>query len=400
MMRLKMISEFFYPYQTSTQKILTELAEDLVENGLEVSVLTTKNAYREKKQNLKKHEVYKGIKIKRVAASSLNRDSFIGRIVNYWTFTVGVLFNLLFNNDYDKLLFVSNPPLVPFIGYLVKKIKGKSYIYLVHDVYPDVAIKLGVIKPTSIIAKMMNFMNLKIYQNAEKIVVLGLDMQRVIEKKGISSEKIVIITNWADSTKNHPKEVSQEFYEKHNLKNKFNVMYTGNISKVHAIDSVLEIARELKEHTDIQFMIIGDGNRKTYIEDVKKREQLHNIQLGNYMYGDEYNNLLNCSNLFITTLQDGLEGLGVPSKTYTYMSVYKPLLGIMSETSEIGTMINKYNLGAQYASGLEKNMAEFILNIKNEPQNYQEYCNNVAKTFNTYYERKKVTKKFYEEIVG
>lgn len=399
-MRLKMISEFFYPYQTSTQKILTELAEDLVINGLDVSVLTTKNAYREEKQDLNKHEIYNGIKIKRIMASSLSRDSFIGRIVNYLTFTVGILFNLLFNNDYDKMLFVSNPPLVPFIGYLVKKLKGKPYIYLVHDVYPDVAIQLGFIKQTSVIARVMNYMNIKIYQNAEKIVVLGLDMQRVIEKKGIYSEKIVIITNWADSTKNYPKEVNQEFYEKYNLNNKFNVMYTGNISKVHAIDSVLEIARQLKEDTDIQFTIIGDGNRKAYIEEVKEREQLHNIQLGDYMYGDDYNNLLNSSNLFITTLQDGIEGLGVPSKTYTYMSVYKPLLGIMSETSEIATMINKHNLGAQYAPGLEKNMVEFILNIKNQPQNYQTYCDNVAKTFNTYYERKKVTQKFYEEIIG
>ena len=51
-MKLKLISEFFYPYQTATQKILTELAEDLVENGIDVSVLTTKNAYREAKQHL------------------------------------------------------------------------------------------------------------------------------------------------------------------------------------------------------------------------------------------------------------------------------------------------------------------------------------------------------------
>lgn len=399
-MKLKLISEFFYPYQTSTQKILTELAEDLVEQGLDVSVLTTKNAYREEKQTLKKYEVYKGIKIKRIAASSFSRDSFIGRILNYLTFTTGILFNLLFKNDYDKILFVSNPPLVPFIGYLVNKLRRKPYVYLVHDVYPDVAIKLGVIKPQSLIAKIMNFMNNKIYQNAEKIIVLGEDMKKVIVKKGISPDKIVIITNWADSTKNYPVNVSDEFYKKYQLNNKFNVLYTGNISKVHAIDSVLELARRLKGHSDIQFMIIGDGNRKQYIEEVKRSENLDNILLANYMFGEEYNTLLNCANIFITTLQDGIEGLGVPSKTYTYMSVYKPLLAIMSETSEIGKMVNQYQLGAQYNSGSEEEMANYILNLKNNTGLYNVYCQNVRETFNQLYERKKVTEKFYKEILG
>ena len=54
-MKLVIVSEFFYPYKTSTPKILTELAEDFVEYGLDVDVLTTKNAYREKKQNLQKN---------------------------------------------------------------------------------------------------------------------------------------------------------------------------------------------------------------------------------------------------------------------------------------------------------------------------------------------------------
>lgn len=399
-MRLKLISEFFYPYQTSTQKILTELAEDLVEQGLDVSVLTTKNAYREEKQTLKKYEVYKGIKIKRIAASSFSRDSFIGRILNYLTFTTGILFNLLFKNDYDKILFVSNPPLVPFIGYLVNKLRRKTYVYLVHDVYPDVAIKLGVIKPQSLIAKIMNFMNNKIYQNAEKIIVLGEDMKKVIVKKGISPDKIVIITNWADSTKNYPVNVSDEFYKKYQLNNKFNVFYTGNISKVHAIDSVLELARRLKDHSDIQFMIVGDGNRKQYIEEAKRNENLDNVSLVNYVFGEEYNNLLNCANMFITTLQDGIEGLGVPSKTYTYMSVHKPLLAVMSETSEIGKMVNQYQLGAQYNVGSEEEMAKFILNQKNNIDIYNKYCQNVKKTFNKFYERKKVTQKFYEELIG
>ncbi|HII4497203.1 TPA: glycosyltransferase family 4 protein [Clostridium perfringens] len=397
-MKVVLVSEFFYPYKTSTQKILTELAEDFVEYGLEVDVLTTKNAYREEKQDLRKYEIYRGINIKRVFSTEGNRDSKIGRLLNYITFTTSVFFNLLFKKNYDKILFVSNPPLVPFIGYLIKKLRGKNYIYLVHDIYPDVAEKLGVIKKGSIISKVMNYMNKKIYTNAERIIALGKDMKRVIADKGVDEEKIEIVTNWADSRVNYEKEVDKNFYKKYRLENKFNILYTGNISKVHAIDTIVEVAKILKNEEDIMFTFVGDGNRKQDLIKIKEKEDLRNIQLENYMFGEEYNNLLNCANLFITTLQQGIEGLGVPSKTYTYMSVAKPLIAIMSENSEIGSMVNQYNLGKQFNNKEYHKIAEFILELKNSNELYNEISKNVRNKFLNEYERKKVTNKFYKAI--
>lgn len=397
-MKVVLVSEFFYPYKTSTQKILTELAEDFVEYGLEVDVLTTKNAYREEKQDLGKYEIYRGINIKRVFSTEGNRDSKIGRLLNYITFTTSVFFNLLFKKNYDKILFVSNPPLVPFIGYLIKKLRGKNYIYLVHDIYPDVAEKLGVIKKGSIISKVMNYMNKKIYTNAERIIALGKDMKRIIADKGVDEEKIEIVTNWADSRVNYEKEVDKNFYKKYRLENKFNILYTGNISKVHAIDTIVEVAKILKNEEDIMFTFVGDGNRKQDLIKLKEKEDLRNIQLENYMFGEEYNNLLNCANLFITTLQQGIEGLGVPSKTYTYMSVAKPLIAIMSENSEIGSMVNQYNLGKQFNNKEYHKIAEFILELKNSNELYNEISKNVRNKFLNEYERKKVTNKFYKVI--
>ncbi|MDH5092766.1 glycosyltransferase [Clostridium perfringens] len=397
-MKVVLVSEFFYPYKTSTQKILTELAEDFVEYGLEVDVLTTKNAYREEKQDLRKYEIYRGINIKRVFSTEGNRDSKIGRLLNYITFTTSVFFNLLFKKNYDKILFVSNPPLVPFIGYLIKKLRGKNYIYLVHDIYPDVAEKLGVIKKGSIISKVMNYMNKKIYTNAERIIALGKDMKSVIVDKGVDEEKIEIVTNWADSRVNYEKEVDKNFYKKYRLENKFNILYTGNISKVHAIDTIVEVAKILKNEEDIMFTFVGDGNRKQDLIKLKEKEDLRNIQLENYMFGEEYNNLLNCANLFITTLQQGIEGLGVPSKTYTYMSVAKPLIAIMSENSEIGSMVNQYNLGKQFNNKEYHKIAEFILELKNSNELYNEISKNVRNKFLNEYERKKVTNKFYKVI--
>ncbi|WP_291629664.1 glycosyltransferase family 4 protein [Clostridium sp.] len=398
-MKLVIVSEFFYPYKTSTPKILTELAEDFVEYGLDVDVLTTKNAYREKKQNLNKHEKYKGINIKRIFSAEFDRDNKIGRLINYITFTNSVFFNLLLKKEYDKVLFVSNPPLVPYIGYIMKKLRGKDYIYLVHDIYPDVAEQLGVIRKKSLISKLMNYINNKIYKDSETIIALGKDMKKVITNKGIDEKKIKIVTNWADSNVNYEKEVDKLFYEKHNLSNKFNILYTGNISRVHAIDTILSIAKLLKDNREIQFTFVGDGSRKLHIEELKKKENLRNIQLKDYMFGEEYNNLLNCANVFIATLQEGIEGLGVPSKTYTYMSVAKPIIAIMNKDSEIGSMVNENNLGKQFSAKEIEEIAKFIIDIKNNLEQYNLICENVREKFKSEYERKRVTKKFHDIVI-
>lgn len=397
-MKLIIVSEFFYPYKTSTQKIMTELAEDFVEYGLDVEVLTTKNAYREKQQELKKHEIHKGIKIKRIFSTSGNRDNKIWRIINYLTFLTSLFGNLLFKRDYDKILFVSNPPLAPFIGYIVKKLRGKEYIYLVHDVYPDVAEKLGVIKKDSLPYKVMNFVNNKIYKNAESIIALGSDMKQVIANKGVDENKIHIVTNWADKNNNYEIEVEKEFYEKYNLDNKFNVLYTGNISKVHAVDTVLDVAKKLKGDKDIRFTFLGDGNQKEYIKSLIEKEGYDNIQLYDYVFGEEYNKILNCADAFITTLQKGIEGLGVPSKTYTYMSVAKPLIAIMSENSEIGNMVRVNDLGIQASDDSDDKITDFIKSIKNDKELFQVKSSNVRNMFNEKYERKKVTDLFYSII--
>lgn len=399
-MKIVIVSEFFYPYKTSTQKIITELAEDFIEYGLEVNVLTTKNAYREEKQKLDKYEVYKGINIKRIFSTQGNRDNKVGRLLNYITFTISVLVNLLLKKDYDKILFLSNPPLVPYIGYLVKRITGKKYIYLVHDIYPDVAEKLGVIQKGSAVSKIMNYMNSKIYNNAEVIIALGKDMKAVIANKGIDNEKIKIVTNWADSRVNFPKKVSEEFYKEQGLQGKFNILYTGNISKVHDIDTIIDVARKLKSDKNIKFIFIGDGNRKEDIINLKEKEGLDNIQVGNYMFGEEYNNILNCADMFITTLQKGIEGLGVPSKTYTYMAIEKPLIAIMSKDSEIGSIVNEYNLGKQFESNEVDNIADFILKMQSDKKLYNEISTNIRIKFQSEYERKKVTRRFYNIIIN
>lgn len=393
-MKLLILSEYFYPDKSSTPKVLTELAEDIVKNGIEVDVITSNSSYRSQNRDLKAREIHEGINIKRVYSSKFNRNKALGRIINYLTFLVSSFINTIIKNDYDYILLVSNPPVLPIIGYVVNKIRKKPYIYLLHDIYPDMAIKVGAIKESGLICKVMTFINKKIYNNAHKVVVLGNDMKQNLLNKKVCEDKIEIITNWADREKIYKLEKINEFSKKQKINDTFNIVYTGNIGRFHDIETILETAKKLKEINDIKFVFVGDGYKKKYIESYVNQFKLQNIKMLDYQYGETYNQLLNSADLFITTLDKGIEGLGVPSKTYSYLAASKPIIAIMNKDSEIGSLVEENKLGLRVDSGEVKKITDFILDVKQNSNLYKSIQKNVEEIFNNNYERNIVTIKF------
>lgn len=393
-MKLLILSEYFYPDKSSTPKVLTELAEDIVKNGIEVDVITSRSSYRGQNSDLKSREVHEGINIKRVYSSKFNRNKALGRIINYLTFLVSAFKNTIIKKDYDYILLVSNPPVLPIIGYVVNKIRKKPYIYLLHDIYPDMAIKVGAIKENGLICNVMTTINKKIYNSAYKIVVLGKDMKQNLLNKNVSEDKIEIITNWADKEKIYKVEKSNVFSKEQKINNTFNIVYTGNIGRFHDIETILETANNLQERNDIKFVFVGDGYKKKDIESYVTKFKLQNIKILDYQYGETYNQLLNSADLFITTLDKGIEGLGVPSKTYSYLAASKPIIAIMNKESEIGSLIEDNKLGLRVNSGEVDKITDFILDMNQNRDLYKSIQNNVEAIFNNNYERNMVTIKF------
>lgn len=397
-MKLLILSEFFYPDKSSTPKVLTELAEDMVEYGLDVDVITSKTSYKGENSDLKDKEKYKNINIKRVYSTEFNRNNFIGRIINYITFLISTFVSVILKKDYDCILMVSNPPILPIIGYLVNKIRQKPYIYLVHDVYPDIAVKVGAIKEQGIMFKSMSFINKKIFRSASKVIVLGQDMKQNLLDKGVPSNKIEIITNWADRKKIYKISKDNKFSINNNINKTFNIVYTGNIGRFHDIETILDSALKLKDNNMIKFIFVGEGYKKKLIEDFTKKNNLKNIKLIGYQYGEDYNQLLNSANIFITTLDKGIEGLGVPSKTYSYLAAGKPIIAIMNLNSEIGSLVENEKLGIRVDSGESDKIVEYIINNIKDVNLYKKIEKNIFNIFEKKYERKIVTKEFYNLI--
>lgn len=394
MKKILILSEFFYPDKSSTPKVLTELAEDLVNNGLDVEVICSNHSYKGSLE-LSKKETVNGIKISRINSSNFSRDSKLGRIINYMSFTANLFVKLLFSNKYDSILVVSNPPLIPFIAYLNKLIKNKPYYYLVHDVYPDIAVEVGAIKKDSMPYKLMNNINQLAIKNTEKLIVLGKDMKDIFLKKGVEEQSIKIITNWSKKYELSLEKTDNAFYKERELISTLNIVYTGNIGRFHDIETIIEIAKvSMEDLPNVRFIFVGDGFKRKELEQAIKNG-ISNIIISEYQYDSSYLDVLSGADLFISTLSPRIKGLGVPSKTYSYLAASKPIIAIMEKGTEIGDLVENENLGIRVGSMEVGKVIEFIKDISLDTIKLKAIEDKVKKVFLERYERQKVTDEFY-----
>lgn len=394
------LTQYFYPDITATGQLLTELASDLTKLGLYISVYTSQPNYAIKKK-MPKYEIYEGVNIIRVPSTKFSKDSKIGKILNSLTFFISIFFKLLFSRNCAPLLIVSNPPFLPLVGWILRKIKGQKYLFLVHDIYPDIAVQLGYLKEDSLITNIWHRINKLIYTNATQIICLGRHMKNIINKKIGNSEKvdIKIIHNWADEDKIKPLEKKDNWFnKKYNLIDKFVVLYSGNHGLFHDLEIIIEAADSLRDNKHIVFLFIGDGGKKNKLIKMVEQRKLNNVIFLPYQSKNDIPYSLASADISLVTLGKGVEGLAVPSKLYSALAVGKPIITIMDEKSETARIVKEYNCGFTLEPGDVAGLVSLILKLSKEKELFNSLGENARKCFESHFSRNIIINEYYKTL--
>jgi glycosyltransferase involved in cell wall biosynthesis len=400
---LIILSQYFYPEVASTGQLLTELAEDLVEYGYKIKVYTGKPSYYKNVEKYKKKELYHGIEIHRLFNTCLNKNSKLGKIFNSLTYFISIVFKLLSSKDRYPLLIVSNPPFLPIVGLLFNKIKKQKYVFLIHDIYPDIAIKLGYLKENSFIARIWDKFNYHILRNTERIIVLGECMAEIIKRKYLPNNniKIEIIHNWADEEFILPiKKENNWFTKKYHLENKLVISYSGNIGLFQDLETIIRAANKLKDYDDILFVFIGDGGGLNELKKMVEEKYLTNVLFLPYQPKDYLPYSLTSSDISIVALEKGVEGLAVPSKIYGILASGRAVLGLVGENCEVANIIKNAKCGFRVNQGDVDGLVEKIKYMYQNPELLKNMGVNSRKYFVEHFTRKQMTKKYYEIFEG
>lgn len=397
--------QYFYPEYVSSAVLPTQLAEDLVSKGWSVDVLCGYPTEYVVGDSISKLEAYKGISIRRLKYSGLNKQNPVGRLINYFSLMLAYLMRICTLFHYKCILVYSNPPILPLIPYYVSKWSNTNLVFVAFDVYPDAAIVHGTIKKHGLIARTMRAVNKRVYRQAKRVVALGNEMKDYLLSSEIIDRpnSIQVIPNWYSGESFQSNTINNEKYR--NLRDSwsFIVLYSGNMGSLQDMDTILDCMMLFRNRKDILFVFTGHGNKKLYVEEFIRRHGFENAVVYGFLLGDDYADVLKMADVCLVSLSKGIEGLGVPSKTYGYLAAGKPVIAIMSDKTDIVKQLIEYDAGGHVNQGDVEGFAHLLSEYMSNPALVREAGQNARLMFERFYERSICTEQYHEmikELIG
>ncbi|NMC14134.1 MAG: glycosyltransferase family 4 protein [Chloroflexi bacterium] len=341
-----LITELYYPEDTSTGYYLTKIAEEITKR-VPVQVICAQPTYSKRGIHAPGFEIHNGVEIHRCKSSTFDKNSLIKRILNQLTLTLSIFIVSIKRIRSNNIVFVvTTPPLLPLIVALVCYIRRAKYILIIHDVYPDVLSTVGLLDKKSTTYQIFSWLNCLIYKNAEKIITLGRDMYKLISQKVNSPSRIEIIPNWGDVHEVIPEDRgTNKLLTELGLLDKFIFQFMGNIGRTHNIEILLELANKFESDYEFHFLFIGWGAKRPIIENYIHKNSPSNVTLLPIQKREDLSTALNACDVAILSYIEGMEGISVPSRMYNVMAAGKPILAITNPYSEVASVIKEESIG-------------------------------------------------------
>lgn len=341
-MKVLLLNQCFYPDVASTAQHLTDLAVGLASSGHEVTVVASDRGYDNTAIRFPRRETWNGIRIIRIPSLALGKSSKWRRALNFASFLFVCALRLLMLGRFDVVVALTSPPLISVLGALFVFVKGGRFIFWVMDLNPDEAIAAGWLKHNSLTAKALaGFLGYSL-RRAERIIVLDRFMKERIIEKGIPEGKLAVIPPWShtDSVRYDP-EGRVAFRAAHELSEKFVVMYSGNHSPCHPLDTLLGAAGKLAGNKDIAFCFVGGGSEYDKVKDHAQQNELKNIICLPYQPLNQLAMSLSAADLHVVVMGDPFTGIVHPCKIYNILEIGAPVLYVGPRTSHIVEVISK-----------------------------------------------------------
>ena len=247
------------------------LARGLVENGIEVELITAHNESFEVTKNIG------GIKVHYLPVYYTNEQKFHERIYAFFKFMRLARKKARTINDIDLVYATSTPLTIGISALKIKKDLNVPYYFEVRDLWPEAPVQMGVIK-NRLLKNYLKKLEKEVYQNASKIVALSPGIREQIAKED-PTKPIAIIPNMSDVEFFVPEEKIPGLVDTFNVRGKFVISYFGTIGLANHLEYLLAAANEsLKSRLPVQFFIIGMGAQLDRLKYLVKHFDLTNVE--------------------------------------------------------------------------------------------------------------------------
>lgn len=365
-MRLLFINQTFYPDISATAQQLTDLCRELVARGHQVSVLCDRRDYLNPGHTHPYREQHEGVEVVRVASIDLGGASRLRRILSALMLNVAMAVRLSLMPKADLVIALTSPPLIAAVAAVWARLRGVPFVYWIMDLNPDQAIAAGWVREGSFRARVLRAVLRWTLKSSAKVIVLDRFMAERVQRYGVEAERIAIDPPWPlqeDAVAAVPPSENR-FLQAHGLSGSFVVMYSGNHSICHPLDTILEAAQRLAGDPSITFVFIGGGERVRDVQRFREAHQLKNIIQLPYQPREALSHSLSAADLHLVVLGAPFVGIVHPCKIYGVIQVQRPTLFLGPRTSHLGELVTGAEIGEQVEHGDVEGMVEAICRVK------------------------------------
>jgi glycosyltransferase involved in cell wall biosynthesis len=352
----------YYPDQTATGQLLTDLSEDLVrEHGCRVTVICGPPLHPLEGVATPSRERRNGVEIIRAVGTRFPKERFSGRATNYITYFASACRAGWRLDRPDVVVALTDPPIIGLAALLAGRRRGAPLVMAFKDLFPEVTALLPDFHSETI-NRLLQAVNRFLVRQAAVNVALGDTMRaRLIENKGAPAERTVIIPDWADTTAIAPGPKQNAFSEAHGLADRFVVMHSGNLGLSQSLETVVEAAALLRDVPDLRIVFQGAGVKKADLEAQVAALGLSNVLFLPFQPKATLGESFAAADLFIVSLQQGLAGYIVPSKLYGILAAGRPYVAAVEESCEVAALTRRRSCGLVAQPGNAQALADQIM---------------------------------------
>jgi glycosyltransferase involved in cell wall biosynthesis len=335
-MKVLLLNQCFYPDVVSTAQHLTDLAVGLRERGHEVTVVCGSRGYDDPGVRFPARETWKGIEIRRVPALGLGKRARWRRAADFASFLAACALRLALAPRQDAVVALTSPPLISTLGALFARLKGGEFYFWVMDLNPDEAIAAGWLKADSLTSRALQRLLRYGLRRARKVFVLDRFMKARVLAKGVAEDTIEVVAPWShDEALGRDPEGREAFRAEHGLAGKFVVMYSGNHSPCHPLDTLLAAAERLSAHEEIAFCFVGGGSEHEKVKAFAEARGLKNVKTLPYQPLEKLSASLSAADAHAVVMGEPFRGIVHPCKIYNVLALGVPVLYVGPAESHV-----------------------------------------------------------------
>lgn len=411
MPRVLILSLIFNPDNVSTAQLFGKIAEDLKILGHKIVVITTtphfhRDISMEQEQPLSlwcgkfiQKSLYKEIPVYHIWMPDKQCHPLL-RMMSWIGFHVISTFLALLLRFKPHVVLAPSPPLlIGLNAYVLALLLRAKYIYNVQELYPDIAINLGMIKSQFIIKGLKRIESF-IYNHSGAVTTITPSITNKVTARIKNPSKVKMIANFVDFNDMYSVERVNDFSKRYQLEDKFVITYAGNVGIPQNLDILVEAMAFLPQLSSIQVLIIGDGGARKMLMEKIVAKGIQHVQMIDYQPISMMPQIYAASDLFYVGQTLGAHSDGIPSKIYRIMANTKALLAVAPESSDLAQMISENKTGWVLSSDSPCDLAEMIRSIQNDTKVLLERGKNGHQYVKMSFERKMITRQYSELVTS